>query len=257
VRDNDTTARDLVDRFFVFVPHVHEVQISLAGGATLPPARHAALQRLLAAIEDVKALLVLIFRPKGGIISRCRGVLAAKERRTELQALALRIDRAVIDLTLVEASQRGEGGASAYGALDEMRGETQHALAEFERTVLAGQEAAARRVEALLANHAADASTPADLDALADKIAAATALDARAARAQVAEERILLRAKMEDLLDMQRRVPPPPPFHRFPTPTPAPPPLTLQPPCSNSLHSCYFKELAARGQTEGVCPSLL
>ena len=61
-----------------------------------------------------------------------------------------------------------ERGASAQGVLEEMRGETQHALAEFERTVLAGQEAAARRVETLLASHAAGASTPADLDALAD-----------------------------------------------------------------------------------------
>jgi len=87
----------------VFVPHVLEIQDTLAGGATLAPARHAALQRLLAAVEDVKAIVVQLFRPRGGIISRCRGLLAAKERRAELQTLALRIDRAVLDLTLVEA----------------------------------------------------------------------------------------------------------------------------------------------------------
>jgi hypothetical protein len=99
---NKLTAKDILQRLFVFEPRLAAIKIAFDQGRLPDPAQRA-LVRLCEAVCAAELWINKHLQPKtGGVLTWASGRWNAADNKEELRDIAERIDRAVTDLTFTE-----------------------------------------------------------------------------------------------------------------------------------------------------------
>jgi hypothetical protein len=125
---NDRSAADILGRLLVFEFHFVTLHNNARAGKFQDQSKMQALLRLCEAVQGAEKWVRKHLRAKnGGLVVWAKGRWHAKEHMEELEDIAMRIDRAVHDLTFSELQIQGRERATAQAGIEgfqeEVRGE--------------------------------------------------------------------------------------------------------------------------------------